>query len=119
MSSAATVRTAPPLAMTAVGVFLVFGACMSGLAGTTLVWRWRAVCCSTCCAQRSEPRFSSQRIWNAAVLQDNSPHFNRTKPTSSQSAAARDSLLMPTEPRLENFLLGQFGIKDPKVCYLH
>jgi hypothetical protein len=25
--------------MTAVGVFLVFGACMSGLAGTTLVWQ--------------------------------------------------------------------------------
>src|SRR5229473_5086726 len=38
MSSAATVRTASPLAMTAVGVFLVFGSCMSGLAGTTLVW---------------------------------------------------------------------------------
>ena len=39
MSSAATVRTASPLAMTAVGIFLVFGACMSGLAGTTLVLR--------------------------------------------------------------------------------
>jgi hypothetical protein len=39
MSSSAPVRTASPLAMTAVGVFLVFGACMSGLAGTTLLWR--------------------------------------------------------------------------------
>lgn len=27
------------MAMRAVGVFLVFGACMSGLAGTTLVWQ--------------------------------------------------------------------------------
>jgi len=27
------------MAMRAVGVFLIFGACMSGLAGTTLVWQ--------------------------------------------------------------------------------
>jgi len=39
MNSAAPVQTGPRFAMTAVGVFLVFGACMSGLAGTTLVWR--------------------------------------------------------------------------------
>jgi hypothetical protein len=31
------VRLTP--AMTAVGVFLIFGSCMSGLAGTTLVWQ--------------------------------------------------------------------------------
>ena len=29
--------------MTAVGVFLVFGACMAALAGTTLVWRGTAL----------------------------------------------------------------------------
>ena len=31
------------MAMRAVGVFLVFGACMSGLAGTTLVWQGTAL----------------------------------------------------------------------------
>jgi hypothetical protein len=43
MSSATTVRTASPLAMSAVGIFLIFGASMSALAGTTLVWRGTAL----------------------------------------------------------------------------
>jgi hypothetical protein len=39
MNSAIPAAARLPLSMTAVGVFLVFGACMSGLAGTTLVWQ--------------------------------------------------------------------------------
>ena len=39
MNYAAPMDTNLQPAMTAVGVFLVFGACMSGLAGTTLVWQ--------------------------------------------------------------------------------
>src|SRR5580698_4929165 len=38
MSSSASVRTASRPAITAVGIFLVFAACMSTLAGTTLTW---------------------------------------------------------------------------------
>jgi len=39
MDSATPSGARLPMSMTAVGVFLVFGACMSGLAGTTLVWQ--------------------------------------------------------------------------------
>jgi hypothetical protein len=39
MSLASPLRTESRLALTGVGVFLVFGACMAALAGTTLVWR--------------------------------------------------------------------------------
>jgi hypothetical protein len=39
MNSATPVGAKLTPAMTAVGVFLVFGACMSGLAGVTLLWR--------------------------------------------------------------------------------
>ena len=39
MDPATPVRTASPRAMTAIGAFLVFGACMAALAGTTLTWR--------------------------------------------------------------------------------
>ena len=35
----ATLRGAPPRAITAVGVFLFFGAIVAFLAGTTLIWR--------------------------------------------------------------------------------
>src|SRR6266851_9042585 len=35
----ATVREESPRAMTAIGVFLFFGAIMASLAGTTLIWR--------------------------------------------------------------------------------
>jgi hypothetical protein len=35
----ATVRGQSPWAMTAIGVFLFFGAVMASLAGTTLIWR--------------------------------------------------------------------------------
>ncbi len=38
MYSATPVRTASPCAIAAVGLFLVFGACMAALAGATLVW---------------------------------------------------------------------------------
>ena|SRR5437588_11168105 len=43
MNSVTPVRTASARAMTAVGVFLVFGACMAALAGTTLVWHGTAL----------------------------------------------------------------------------
>jgi hypothetical protein len=33
------VQTKPPKGVTAVGIFLIFGAIMACLAGTTLVWR--------------------------------------------------------------------------------
>ena len=39
MDSATPSGARLPMAMTAVGVLLFFGACMSGLAGTTLVWQ--------------------------------------------------------------------------------
>ena len=39
MDSATPSGARLPMAMTAIGVFLVFGACMSGLAGATLVWQ--------------------------------------------------------------------------------
>jgi len=42
MTPAATVRTVSPLALTAIGIFLIFGACMSSLAGMTLVVRGTA-----------------------------------------------------------------------------
>src|SRR5512133_692116 len=42
MDSAPTVRTALRSAIRAVGVFLVFGAFMAGLAGATLTWRGTA-----------------------------------------------------------------------------
>ena len=38
VNSAAPVRTASRHALIAVGAFLVFGACMAALAGTTLLW---------------------------------------------------------------------------------
>lgn len=39
MNSAVPVRTASRRATIAIGAFLVFGACMAALAGTTLVWQ--------------------------------------------------------------------------------
>lgn len=36
-------RGPSPVAITAVGIFLVFGACMAGLAGSTLIWQGTAL----------------------------------------------------------------------------
>jgi hypothetical protein len=43
MNSATPLGAQLTPAMTALGAFLIFGACMSGLAGTTLVWRGTAL----------------------------------------------------------------------------
>jgi hypothetical protein len=43
MNSATPLGAKLTPAMTALGAFLIFGACMSGLAGTTLVWRGTAL----------------------------------------------------------------------------
>jgi hypothetical protein len=43
MDSATGVRAASPRAITVIGIFLAFGACMAALAGITLTWRGTAL----------------------------------------------------------------------------